>query len=159
MNLIFFKNHKTALLFVVLTLAGVALFVGEEGGDDALTRAVAGISDAPAETNQSTTNSSSEELEDSASEYTDQETSYEDDVGASDFEFGFATDEDLIDSAEGYDPTPQPDGTLASELDEVPSDEFEDEPEDELEITAEPREKGVSYAEDGIKIIEREPRR
>ena len=84
-----FRNRWFALLFVALTLAGVTTLVGTEEGHGALQDATDQIAQQKAQAEQLTSATQSTPSTDGSAE-----------------EVVLASDEDLIDPAQGEDPTP-----------------------------------------------------
>ena len=106
-----FKNRWSLLAFLVITLAGVQLFVGEGSGLD------------PAEPEQLASAASQPPPSAVDSEAVVEEQPNLDSFysGAEDeVEEAYVEDEELIDTAEGFDPTPEPE------------EEFDDGPPEDL---------------------------
>ncbi|GGE01762.1 hypothetical protein GCM10011515_21800 [Tsuneonella deserti] len=85
-----FRNRWAALLFVGLTLASVTTLIGTGNGDGAIDKATDQIARQKAEADRLTGSSQAPKLPEATTS----------------IEAPFAADEDLIDPATGYDPTP-----------------------------------------------------
>ena len=117
-----FRNKWAALAFVVLVLAGVQYFVGREGEDGTLAQATDELADQSGEPGEAVSDAGSPPDMGGFYDGTDVE---------------FMSDEELIDTAEGFDPTPYEDegysdgdseeGITASGDPEPPPDEESEE--------------------------------
>jgi len=97
-----FKNKLSLLAFVVLVLASAQLFVGNWDDEFATDNSPGSPASQGNDAENMAKSGPPSELT------SDQEAFYNDDTS-------FVSDEDLIDSAEGYDPTPAEDESYAEE--------------------------------------------
>lgn len=96
-----FKSSKGALLFVVVTLLGAAALIGTEDNEGALLKAAANIEKQreAMKTDRRITQSSSAPIGFAST---------------NSGEYEFASDDELIDNATGFDPTPELEAPLVS---------------------------------------------
>lgn len=99
------NSSKGALLFVAVTLVGVAVLIGTEENEGALLQAAADI-----ERQGKVINSDKKSGQTAARQQPKRETNAGHDVGT----LEFAAEDDLVDDATGFDPTPEIEAPLVS---------------------------------------------
>ena len=110
-----FRNKWVAVAFVILTLASVQALVGRDGEDSVISRTKGELIERRQQMQQQMDELSAEPANQAAIP-----------GPPTAIDTGFAEDDDLIDDAEGFDPSPdieEPDDPSA-DLDETDEDEF-----------------------------------
>ncbi len=114
-----FKNPKAALAYVGLTLVSVVLFVGTEDDPGSLQRTVGAFDDGQSGSRDAERRFGDSVLADPTGEGSSSAPTRDDDVIIE-----FASDEDLIDQAQGYDPTPHVEQPLLPDQDKPRSEDL-----------------------------------